>query len=60
MAFGNYKDLSRGTESDKILRNKVSNIAKNPKHDGYQCRIATVVYCFLIKKLLLCMYGQRP
>ena len=36
MAYGGFKDLTRRTFSDKILRDKVFNIAKNPKHDGYQ------------------------
>ena len=36
MAYGDFKDLKRRTASDKILRDKVFNIAKNPKYDGYQ------------------------
>ena len=36
MAYGDFKDLKRRTASDKILRNKAFNIAKNPKYDGYQ------------------------
>ena len=28
MAYGDFKDLTRGTASDKILRNKSFNIAK--------------------------------
>ena len=34
-AYGNFKDLARRTASDKILRDKAFNIAKNPKYDGY-------------------------
>ena len=30
------KDLPRRTASDKILRDKAFNIAKNPKYDGCQ------------------------
>ena len=30
------KDLARITASDKTLRDKAFNIAKNPKYDGYQ------------------------
>ena len=37
MAYGNFKDLTRRTASDKTWRNKALNIAKNPKCDGYQC-----------------------
>ena len=31
MAYGDFKDLSRRTASDKILRDETFNIAKNPK-----------------------------
>ena len=36
MAYGGFKDLKRGTYSDKVLRDKAFNIAKKPKYDGYQ------------------------
>ena len=36
MNYGDFKDLKRRTASDKILRYKAFNIAKNPKYDGYQ------------------------
>ena len=36
MAYGDFKDLTRRTAFDKILRNKAFNIAKNPKYDGCQ------------------------
>ena len=36
MAYGDFKDLTRRTASDKILRDKVFNIAKNQKYDGNQ------------------------
>ena len=35
--------------SDKVLRDKTFNIAKNPKYDGYQGGLASLVYNFLIK-----------
>ena len=35
MAYGDFKDLTRRTASDKILRDKVFNIAKKPIYDGY-------------------------
>ena len=34
MACGDFKDLARGTASDKILCDKAFNIAKNPKYNG--------------------------
>ena len=49
MAYGDFKDLERRTTSDKVLRDKVFNIAKNPKYDGYQRGLASMVYKFLIK-----------
>ena len=36
MVQGIFKDFPRGTASDKVLRDKTFNIAKNPKCDGYQ------------------------
>ena len=43
MAYGDYKDLKRRGASDKILRDKAFNIAKNPKYDGYQRGPASMV-----------------
>ena len=40
IAYVDFKDLTRKTASDKILRDKVVNIAKNPKYNGYQRRIS--------------------
>ena len=50
MAYGDFKDLKRRTFSDKILRDKAFNIAKNPKYDGYQRGLASMVYRFFDKK----------
>ena len=41
MAYGDFKDLARRTASDKILKDKALNIAKNPKYDGYQRGLAS-------------------
>ena len=47
MAYGDFKDLKRRTFSDNVLRDKAFNIAKNPKYDGYQRGLASVVCkCF--------------
>ena len=46
MAYGDFKDLARRTTSDKVLRDKAFNIAKNPKYDGYQRGLASMVYKF--------------
>ena len=49
MAYGDFKDLNGRTAADKILRDKVFNIAENPKCDEYQCGLASMVYKFFDK-----------
>ena len=44
MAYRGFKDIKRRTASDKILRDKAFNIAKDPKYDGYQKGLASMVY----------------
>ena len=46
MAYGDFKYLTRRAASDKIVCNKALNITKNPKYDGYQRGVASVVYNF--------------
>ena len=58
MAYVDFKDLTSRTASDEILYDKTFNIAKNPKYDGYQCGLASMVYKFLIKNILR-LHGQR-
>ena len=50
MAYGDFKDLKRRTFSDKVLRDKAFNIAKNRKYDGYQRVLASMAYNFFDKK----------
>ena len=50
MAYGDFKNLKRRTAADKVLRDKAFNIAKNPKYDGYQRELASMVYKFFDKK----------
>ena len=50
MAYGNFKDLTRRTASDKVLRDKAFKIASDPKYDGYQRGLASMVYKFFDKK----------
>ena len=38
------------TEADKVLRDKAYDIASNPKYDGYQRGLASMVYKFFDKK----------
>ena len=50
MAYGDVKDLTKRTAADKFLKNKAFNIAKNPKYDGYQRGLASMVYTFSDKR----------
>ena len=50
MAYGKSKDLAKKTQSHKILRYKAFKIASDPKHDGYQRGLASIVFSFCDKK----------
>ena len=50
MAHGDFKDIVRITQSDKVLKDKAFEIANNPKYDGYQRGLASMVYKFFDKK----------
>ena len=50
MAYGKSKDLIKRTQSDKVLKDKAFKIANNPKYDGYQRGLASMVYKFFDKK----------
>ena len=50
MAYGDFKDLAKRTASDKVVRDKAFNTAKNVKYDGYKRGFASMVYKFFDKK----------
>ena len=50
MAYGDFKNLNRRTAADTLLPDKAFNITKNPKYDGYQHGLASMVYKFFDKK----------
>ena len=50
MAPGHFEILPRRTASDKVLRDRASNIAENPEYDVCQRGIASMVYDFFDKK----------
>ena len=50
MAYGKSKDLEKRTQSDRVLRDKALKIASDPKFDGYQRGLASMVYKFFDKK----------
>ena len=41
MTYGDFKDLAKRTASDKELRDKAFNFAKNLKYDGCQCGLVS-------------------
>ena len=62
MAYGDFKDLAKRTAADKVLRDKAFNIAKDPKYDGYQRGLASMVSKFFDKKtaeLILCPQNEQ-
>ena len=50
MAYGKSKDFAKRTQSDKVLRDKAFKIVTDPKDDGYQRGLASMVYTFFDKK----------
>ena len=48
--YFDIKDLAKTTISDKILKDKVYEIARNRKYDGYQRALASMVNKFFNKK----------
>ena len=49
IAYGKSKDFVKRTQSDKVLKNKVFKIASDPKYDGYQRGLGSVVYNLKIR-----------
>ena len=49
-AYSDSKDLTERTVADKILRDRAFNIAEDPKYDGYQRGLSSIVYKFFDKK----------
>ena len=50
MSYGDFKDLEKRTQSDKVLEDKAFEIANNPKYNRYQRGLALMVYKFFDKK----------
>ena len=49
-AYGKTKYLVKRTQSDKVLKDKAFKITSDPKYDGYQRGLASMVYKFFDKK----------
>ena len=50
VAYRDFKDLNRRTFVDKVLHDKAFNIDKDPKNDGYQRGLDSMVYKLFDKK----------
>ena len=50
-AYSDSKDLTNRTIADKNLKNRAFDIAKDPKYDGYQRGLASMVYKFFDSKV---------
>ena len=46
MAYVDFKDFNRRTFAGKVLRDKVFNIAKDPKYDRCQHGLVAMLYKF--------------
>ena len=44
MTYNKFKDLEKRTQSDIVLKNKALKIASNPKCNGYERGLASMVY----------------
>ena len=49
MAYSKSKDLTKRTQSGKGLRDKAFKVPGNPKYDGYQRGLVSMVYKFFDK-----------
>ena len=49
-AYADYKDLANRTQADKVLKDRAFEMASDPKYDGYQRGLASMVYKFFDKK----------
>ena len=50
-AYSDRKDFTKRTTADNNLKNRAFNIADDPKYDGYQRGLASMVYKFFHSKV---------
>ena len=43
MAYNKYKNLEKRTQSDRVLKDKAFKIAVNPKYNGYERKLASII-----------------
>ena len=51
LAYTKSKDLVKRTQSDKAWRDKAFKIASDPKYDGYQRVLASIIYKLFWQKV---------
>ena len=49
-AYSDSKDLTKRTISDKILKDRANEIARNRGYDGYQRVLASMIDKFFVKR----------
>ena len=62
MSFGDFKDSAKRTDSNKVLRDKAFNIAKNPKYNGIKKALLlwfTYVFIERLKVVVLIIYDVK-
>ena len=59
MAYSKYKDSTKRTGSNNALRYKAFKTASNPKYNGYEKGLASMVYKILIKNLQPVILNQQ-
>ena len=59
MAYADLKDLSKRTAVDKVLLDKAFDIAENRKDNEYLHGIASMVYKFFEKRLLVAVLKMK-
>ena len=50
MASGKSKDLAKSTQLDKVLRDEAFKFVSDPKYDGYQRELPSMIYKFFDKE----------
>ena len=50
MGYGDFKDLKRRTQSDKVFKDKAFEVASHLQYDGYQRGLDSMAYEFFNKK----------
>ena len=60
MAYGDFKDLARRTASDKVLRDRAFNIAKNPMDIKEGLLLWFTIFLIKSQKEVVLIYRRSP